>query len=356
MNKPATLEEQALQEAALPDLLRGMDGQAVRTADRWPARRTELAALLETVYGSMPPVRGETRCELLHESVVHPLQGARLRSLRVVPAGGPTFLLRLYLPPGTGPYGLLLHGDGCWHGPGDAVVGLCLARSMAFAQFNRVEVAPDPPGHPPRMASAPGQPAALAWWAWAHHRAIDALLQTGDIHPGRIAVVGHSRGGKAALLAGATDERIALTSANNSGAGGAGCWRWRGPGAESLGDVCERFPHWFAPELGRFAGRESDLLLDQHTLKALIAPRALLTTEALDDAWANPLGSWLTHQAARTVYRLLGAEDRIALAWRRGGHAHTEADWRALLDFCDCLFCGSPRDPAWDASPWTQPV
>ena len=212
-----------------------------------------------------------------------------------------------------------------------------LSRGYAFAQFNRVEIAAD------NAQAAHAAHSSIARWAWAYHRAVDALNQQSFIDPAQIAVVGHSRGGKAALLAGATDERIALTSANNSGAGGAGCFRWGAPGAETLADIVTRFPHWFGPDFKSYAGREHELPFDQHFLKALVAPRSLLTTEALGDLWANPAGSWLTHLAARRVYEFLGAGERIAIAFREGGHEHSLGDWRTLLDYCDTVFRDAPR-------------
>lgn len=203
------------------------------------------------------------------------------------------------------------------------------------------------------MPEAPAQSGALAAWAWAYHRVMDVLLSLDWIVPTAIAVVGHSRGGKAALLAGATDTRIALTSANNSGAAGAGSFRWRGPDAETLGDLVERFEHWFAPQLRTFVGQESTLAFDQNLLKALIAPRALLTTEALDDLWANPQGSWQSHRAAQCVFDLLSAPHPPAIHFRAGGHAHLLADWRVLLDYADAVFRGAamPKLPASDPFP-----
>jgi len=239
----------------------------------------------------------------------------------------------LFAPAGTGLHAVVLNGDACWHYATDDVIAGILRRGYAFAQFNRVEIAPD-------MPRARGPTGALTAWAWGYHRAVDALAQVDLVDPAQLAVVGHSRGGKAALLAGATDERIALTSANNSGAGGAGCFRVLGPGAETLSDVTQGFPHWFGPELAAYAGREHALPFDQHFLKALVAPRSLLTTEALDDLWANPVGSWHTHAAARAVYELQGAGERIAISYRPGGHDHAPADWTTLLDYCDVAFRG----------------
>lgn len=331
---------------ALPDLRLAEDGAPVTALSQWPARRSEILRLsVPLAYGELPPVPPDgVRCDVLHQATVRTLEDARLWSCRVAADGRQICLLRLFAPAGDGPFPVVVHGDGCWHTATDAVLAGMLRRGFAFAQFNRVEIAPDMPG-------PPGRYAALAAWAWGYHRVVDALLQLALVDAGRIVVVGHSRGGKAALLAGATDPRIALTSANNSGAGGAGCWRWGGPGAETLADITRAFPHWFGPQLAAWAGREAALPFDQHFLKALVAPRALLTTEALDDLWANPYGSWLTHAAARQVYDWLGVPGQLAIRYRAGGHAHAPDDWATLLDFADHVFHGRPRPAGLDGPP-----
>lgn len=233
-----------------------------------------------------------------------------------------------------------------------------MRRGYVFAQFNRVEVSADKAG---QQAPQHGVPffdglacGALAAWAWAYHRAIDALVTLDCINSLTIAIVGHSRGGKAALLAGATDARIALTSANNSGAAGAGCFRWQQAGSETLADVTRNFPRWFGAGLAAYAGREHDLPFDQHFLKALVAPRALLTTEALGDHWANPEGTWHTHCAARRVYEFLGAGQALAIAFRQGGHDHGLADWMVFLDYCDAVFADRKLPAALDVSPFAD--
>jgi hypothetical protein len=99
-------------------------------------------------------------------------------------------------------------------------------------------------------------------------------------------------------------------------------------------------------------------------VKALVAPRALLTTEALADYNANPTGTWQTHRAAREVYTFLGHPDRIAIAYREGGHEHTPDDFDTLLDFADQVFFNKPAKRDWNANPfpdvppadaWTAP-
>lgn len=334
----------------LPDLFLFQDGTRVLAAQDWPRRRREIqSTLLALQYGPLPAVPARLHCAILHLATVRRMDNAQLLSCRIDMGGDGAFMLRLFLPPGAGPFPVVLNGDGCWHYADDGVIAAVLRRRYAFAQFNRVEVAPDPPtAGLVANTNAKTSPAhgAIAAWAWAYHRAVDALQQIAQVDCTCIAVVGHSRGGKASLLAGATDPRIRLTSANNSGAGGAGCWRQAGAGAETLVDITQAFPHWFAPALHHYAGREFELPFDQHFLKALVAPRALLTTEALGDLWANPVGTWHTHVAARAAYRLLNAKDGCMVAYREGGHEHSPADWGVLLDHCDVALRGSALKPA----------
>jgi dienelactone hydrolase len=176
---------------------------------------------------------------------------------------------------------------------------------------------------------------AIAAWAWAYMRCVDVLRAMEDIDPKAIVVTGHSRGGKAALLAGVLDKRIALTHANNSGTGGSGSFHTMGPGSETLAQLVAAFPHWMGRKLDAYAGREADFPFDQHLIKAMIAPRALLTTDASGDAWANPSGCQVSFEAAQQVFALLKAKSRCAIVMRKGGHPMLMQDWKALLNFAD---------------------
>jgi hypothetical protein len=331
----------------VPALMRLNNGHAVDNPSAWALRRQELSnTALTQVYGPLPPLPALTSAELLHEAVSALLDGARLQSWRVLVDARQAFMLRVVLPAGHGPFAVLLSGDACWTYASEAVQKSVLARGYAWAEFNRVEIMSDLPpaaGRAQTCAALAGvDTAAIAAWAWGFHRAVDALVQMPALNPQAIAVVGHSRGGKAALLAGALDERIALTSANNSGAAGAGSIRCLGQGAESLEDLVRAFPHWLPPF---WQSRPASVLapgFDQHCLLALIAPRYLLNTQALDDLWANPEGTLATHLAARQVYEWLGAADRQVLAFRPGGHAQNEWDWQTLLAHMDSCFKGLP--------------
>lgn len=269
-----------------------------------------------------------------------------------------SFLLYLFIPPGQGPFPVVLCGDACWRYMNDAVVTEVLRRGNILAQFNRVEIVPDiyraDRTSGLYRAYPEGCYGALSAWAWGYHRCIDALITMEVVDRARIAIVGHSRGGKTVLLAGATDERIALTCANDSGAGGAGCYRWPGPESEKLADLIRAVPYWLGPRMKEFVDKENELPFDQHFLKALVAPRSLLTVEALGDLWANPTGTWQTHLAAREVYRFLGAEDRIGIWFREGEHNHGEVDWKAFLDFMDWQLRGQKPAGRFDSCPFSE--
>ena len=110
----------------------------------------------------------------------------------------------------------------------------------------------------------------------------------------------------------------------------------KGEGAEVIEDFLKsRYIFWFGKDFADYAGRDAELPYDQHFLHALIAPRGLLVTEAFDDAWANPSGSYAALRATERVYRMLDAVDAIGWAFRAGGHDHAAADYAALLDFAD---------------------
>ncbi|HEY8504629.1 MAG TPA: hypothetical protein VIL46_08605, partial [Gemmataceae bacterium] len=114
---------------------------------------------------------------------------------------------------------------------------------------------------------------ALMAWAWGVSRVIDALETIPEIDATKVMVTGHSRYGKAALVAGAFDERIALTVPSHSGCAGVAPFRFIYGKAEQLHNIAGAFPHWFRPGFDQFAGKVERLPVDQHLLLALVAPR-----------------------------------------------------------------------------------
>lgn len=333
---------------SLSDLLQFPDGTLIASPNDWRRRRRdELSRIVDMQYGSLPPAPNTVHGCKLHSftfatSTLSDIGYETYRILCGSDRDSPTFNLSLTIPPGQGAFPVVLCGDACWRNANDAVMIECVRRGYILALFNRTELAPDIAGgrqtfglysyHPEKAFGA------LSAWAWGYHRCVDFLQRHELVRSDQIAIVGHSRGGKAVLLAGATDERIALTAPNNSGLGGAGSYRFKGPNSETLTHCLQTFPHWFGPQMSAYRDREQELPFDQHILKAAIAPRSYISTEALDDLWANPSGTEKTHQAARRVWCFLNAEDRISIHFRKGGHSHGLPDWLVFLDFCDQQF------------------
>ena len=197
----------------------------------------------------------------------------------------------------------------------------------------------------------------IAAWAWGIHRAVDYLHDHKDLDRNRIAVVGHSRLGKTALLAAAFDERIALAIPHQAGCGGTAPSRGHNPKAESVKRINTSFPHWFDGTFKEFNDQPDKLPFDQNCLVALVAPRPVLFSNAVEDNWANPSGQFEVLQAADPVYRLLGAggleakrmpepgkliDSKLGYYIRPGKHSMTKGDWKVFLDFADKHF-GKPE-------------
>ncbi len=343
--------------AQLPDPFLKADGGRVGAPSEWPAQRAWLIAQIEQyAYGHAPPDDG--RVEASEQSAVHDdaLHATRRTLLLGMGPGGKLAVhLHLTVPDGAGPFAAIVDGDVCWGRLSPEIVAEALKRGYLLAEFDRTEVAPDKADRSIGLYALYPQcdGGAIAAWAWGYRRVVDALLARHEVDAKRVCITGHSRGGKATLLAGALDERIALVAPNGSGCFGAGCLRfYEKDKAEDLEHIVARFPYWFTPGVSAFVGHVERLPFDAHTLKALVAPRALLATEGLGDLWANPSGTQLTWQAGKVVYDWFGAGDRIGIAYRPGGHAHSLPDWLALLDFADHQLFGKAVERRFDQLPY----
>jgi len=159
-----------------------------------------------------------------------------------------------------------------------------------------------------------------------------------EIDGQHVAVWGHSRRGKSALLAGALDERFAAVAPHQSGMAGSALYRVRGKGAQELEQLLERY--WLTPRAFSFIDREDEMPFDQHWAAALVAPRPLYIYVGTQDAWGNPKGERATFEAVQPVYQWLGHGDRIVADFVEADHVDPGAPeggpgWEALLDFLD---------------------
>ncbi|MDB6030300.1 MAG: hypothetical protein JWM16_638 [Verrucomicrobiales bacterium] len=189
---------------------------------------------------------------------------------------------------------------------------------------------------------------AIAAWAWGLSRAMDYLEKDKDIDAKRVAVVGHSRNGKSAIVAAAFDERFALAIPLQAGCGGTA--PSRGKIGESVKAINDHFPHWFNAEFKKFNDSPERLPIDQNLLIALCAPRPVLLPNAVQDTWANWDGQFEALKSADKVYRFLGTEglktdklpepeklvdSRLGYYIRPGKHSMTTPDWKVFLDYAD---------------------
>ena len=189
--------------------------------------------------------------------------------------------------------------------------------------------------------------AVLSSWAWGCSKVMDYIETDDTFDASRVAVIGHSRGGKTALLASAMDQRFYLTISNDSGNSGAALSR--GNIGETIKDIVERFPYWFCKNYAKYKEKESDLPFDQHMLIGLIAPRFCYVASASLDEWADPEGELRSSRLASRFYEMYGLkglivpnkiqndisynEGCIAYHCRSGVHDLTPFDWECYMDY-----------------------
>ena len=337
----------------MPSPLVTGDGRQIQSVTEWSARREEMKRVLEHyAIGHQAPAPSEVVARDVTAEVLMK-NGVACKWVRLsfgvehalgfevaVMVPQETAAFKAPFPTVVMPVFSMPPQDGSW----DEMVktmGEPLRRGYAVVAFNYQQCGLDAPGQR-QSGFFPAYPNAdwgcLAAWAWGMSRCVDYLKNQPFADSSKLIALGHSRLGKAALIAGAFDERFALTISAGSGCGGTGAYRFNGQGRggkEGLEDVAKKFPHWFGPRFGEFSGKVDHLPWDQHWLIALVAPRCFIATDGLDDPYTSENALNQSCHAARPVYQLLGVPDHLSVHFRPGKHLLAPEDWRAALDFAD---------------------
>ena len=356
----------------LPDALKTIDGITIDKVSDWEKkRRPEILTLFEdNIYGQMPKKFDKISYKTTNE-VANAMNGkANLKEVDIKVEKDKktvTIHLILFIPvkaTKNSPVFLLINNRGKENTDPTRKVKsefwpaeMAIDSGYAIAAFHISDAAPDNKDTYqngvlqlyPEQLNADNGMKAIGAWAWAASRVMDYFKTNKDIDFNKVSLVGHSRGGKAALWAGAQDKRFAMIFTSCSGNTGAALAR-RNVG-ESIKAINTTFPHWFNNNYKRFNDNADALPIDQHLLISLIAPRPVYTTSATEDIWADPVGSYMSISEAQKVYALYGKKSGLSpnpppmntpiiqsiLGYhnREGIHNMTAYDWGNFIRFAN---------------------
>ncbi|ORX68900.1 hypothetical protein BCR32DRAFT_330187 [Anaeromyces robustus] len=307
----------------LPDPFEWSNGSGrVKTLADWECRRNEIKAEIENYELGKKPAPPQ--------NVKATYSGGTLTVVINDNNGSATLTSKLNVPSGNGPFPIII-------GMNSGTGSLSASQFSGFIQvpFNHDQCAKysmngqkDTNAQFYKMYPNLKQAGDYIAWSWGVSRLIDGLEQVKDqIHAdiSHIGVTGCSYAGKMALFAGALDERVALTIAQESGGGGINSWRV----SDTIGNV-EKIDNtnysWFMQALkNNFGnGKATKLPYDHHELVAMIAPRAFFTLGNPDYEWLGDKSGYTSAMAAYEVWKAMGVEDRFGFNFV-GGHTHCSA-------------------------------
>lgn len=350
-----------------PDLLTFQNGKPVTDARQWEARRQEIRSVLDQyMFGHWPPPPAkiaikyepskteEKRCvrqnvQLLFAPSANAVEFAE-RTRSYDPSALPgtrrdranhavaILNVELFIPRGTGPYPAIVE-----IGPSNVEQDVMrVERGYLVARFSRLDADYIAAVYTDYECNQ------LEWWAYAAGRCVDLLGSRDDVDKSKIAVAGHSRGGKTAMLAALMDPRVAalVNSHPGTGAGTYNLWRYAGErfGGEHLENSTRRFQYWNHPRMRFFVGRENKMPFDSHFLVSLMAPRPVLLGTGERDHVGQAWGDQQCYLAVKQVYKLLGREGKLGFYASPGGHTVTPAMIGDHLDWLDMQFGRKPFD------------
>ncbi|MBE5964075.1 MAG: hypothetical protein E7252_03950 [Lachnospira sp.] len=352
----------------LPNPFLFNDGKVVNSTESWEQRKKEIFHdCIEVQYGTLPPkpdfFEVEQLCQGKNHSSYKIHAGTKEQQV--------SFLIKIIMPKGKN-RPMIIDGDMCagYH-MNEEFINTAINLDVGWVLFDRTELAHDIQTEKRQSGALynvyPEYTfGALGAWAWGYSRCVDALetLKLPQVDISCIAFTGHSRGGKAAMLAGTVDERATIVNPNEACLGGGGCYRIKMTGdymslpewpSETLRDIWTETNFWFGPDLEKYVDNEDKLAFDTHYQKALIAPRILFVSEAAGDIWANPVGSWMTTKAAEEVFKFLHAEKSLFWYFREGTHYHTKQDIEMLVNIIAHIHDGIELNEDFFTLPFEEP-
>ena len=356
----------------LPEVLKTAANKKVNNITTWEkVRRPEILKLFEdNIYGQMPALYSSIRYTITNNDSAAMHGKAHLKQVLIEVINNNKSVkinLVLFVPNNIKkpvPAFLLINNRGIENT--DATrrtksdfwpAEILIDSGYAIAAFHVSDLAPDDKEtfmngvlqlYPAQLTADNGM-RAIGAWAWGASRVMDYFENNADIDSKKVAVVGHSRGGKASLWAAAQDQRFAICVTNCSGNTGAALARRQF--GERIKQINTSFPHWFNTNYKKFNDTEDALPVDQHMLIALVAPRPVYATNASKDLWADPKGTFLSLKNAEKVYTLYGLKSNlplhppaineaiiqspIAYHNREGEHNLTGFDWGQFIKFAN---------------------
>jgi hypothetical protein len=385
----AQFDESKVPKYVLPDPLVSLNGERITSIEAWmKVRKPEILHLFETyVYGrtmmgcpkdmtcvvdsiNLKAMNGKSKIKYISIYFTDKKIGPNIKLQITLPINTqkpvPVFIVPFYNPTNIEQSLVQLIGDlNKFTGNRDMIIN----RGYGLINFDPTGVEPDKedvyPNGIRKVFAKPDQEkprndewGAIGAWAWTMSRVMDYIETDPDIDSKKVCLTGYSRFGKAAMWAGAQDERFAIIFSGQSGCCGATLVRRQY--GETVEKVNKAFPHWFCSNFKQYSTRVNDLPVDWHMLDALIAPRPLYIETAQEDYWGDPYGSFLAGKYANPVYELLGRTglgvekmppvetsvgETIGFHMRKGGHllGYTNYDWEQFLEFADRHF-GAKRE------------
>ncbi len=310
----------------------------VRSAAQWPAKREWILGQAEQwLYGRIPPAPDNLSAEVLSSRHEGDVLVERVM-LMFGPQKKGRLLLEIVTPPGPGPFPVFLTNHPRWR----PWISTAVRRGYMGVFYSASDPNYQIEDYSEKFIELYPEYdfSTLARWGWAGSRAVDYLYTLPRVNKSQIAITGHSRNGKQALMAAAFDERIGAVILSSGQTGESTPWRFT-PDMfvnETIEEITGSFPHWFHPRLRFFAGREHKLPIDQNSIMSLVAPRGLLVVSGFAEGQGAPFGIEQGYRSVQSVYRLLGAEEKLGIWLRPGEHATTAADIERYIDFLDHVF------------------